>query len=252
MAASVDGDVYVFGGLGDGDAERSTVLRLRGGAWSVVGGSVTASFGAATAVQDSRIAIFAGRRGGAPTAATWRYDVRTNTVDRAWTPETELLARLDFSAAAWLHGRLYLFGGNENGMPGPSGVTTVQKIEGACFNGVLDPGEGQGIQRADAGGMCGLVSGCLVLQDPAATALARCRADGFTCIDRGLGIVRGWRDGAGEGSDCSPANQWRIYCYRNVNGEDGCNHCATGEIRGGHVPCNCNNGQALAGYWCEP
>ncbi len=250
MAAAVDGDVYVFGGLGDEGAERSTVLRLRAGAWSVVGGSVTASFGAATAVHDDRIAIFAGRRGGVPTAATWRYDVRNNRVERAWTPDTEVLARLDHSAGAWLHGRLYLFGGNENGMPGPSGVTTVQKIEGACFNGVLDPGEGQGIGRADAGGMCGLVSGCLVIPDLAASALARCRADGFQCIDRGGGYVTGWGNGGGEGSDCSPPNQWRMYCYRAVN--DGCKRCAIGEIRGGHQPCSCNNPQALAGHWCEP
>ena len=62
-----------------------------------------------------------------------------------------LVAALDRFGSARLHGKLYLFGGNATQAIGPSGVATVQKLEGRCFNGVQDGRE----SAVDANGGCG-------------------------------------------------------------------------------------------------
>jgi hypothetical protein len=95
-------------------------------------------------------------------------------------------------------------------------------------------------------------------QTAQAAALARCRADGFTCEVRANTVaVVGWAAGAGSGSDCSPGNQWRFYCYGNGGGatcglSNGLTPCLLGEIHSGHtVQCGCNNNAPVIGAWCN-
>lgn len=252
VAVQVDGDLYVFGGLIDANSERTSIVRLRNGNWAAVPGTVSAVYGAAAAVQDAQVMVVAGRRANALSNATYRYNVTTGIVARNWLANTELLTALDRRPGAYLHGRLYLMGGNAGGaMVGPGGESTVELAESECFNGRLDVGEGLGANLIDAGGQCGLVDGCAAQANPQASALARCQADGFACQVGPNGIL-GLRNGAGQGSDCNNEDSWRIYCYGNgaVNWTCG-TVCAVGEMRTGHSPCNCNVPGRLFSRWCD-
>jgi hypothetical protein len=259
MATSMDNVVYVFGGVDSAGAERNTTLRLVNGAWVAAGGaSFTGSYGSAIPTADNRITLLGGRRGGAISNTILRLDTGNNTFLRQWLANTQLALALDRAGGTMHNGEIYLLGGNAGVNPlGPSGSTQVQKFSNQCFNGVLDPGEGQGVNMADVGGLCGSIDGCAVLGDPQAAALARCRADGFTCEARQNAVV-GWANGGSSGSDCSPANQWRFYCFANGEttatcgtGPTGRAVCVLGEIHGGHPDCRCTNNGTLAGTWCQ-
>ena len=88
------------------------------------------------------------------------------------------------------------------------------------------------------------------MPDPAAAALARCRADGFTCQDAGTGVV-GVAGGTAFGSNCDPGNRWRMYCYATGMTSNYCVDCVRGNIYPGHSPCRCNSGVGRLGTWCE-
>ena len=262
MAVSVDNIVYVFGGVDTAGAERSAVLRLVNNAWAVVGGGATftGSYGTAFVTSDNRITLIAGRRANALSNAAFRFDTAALTFTRQWIPGTQLAASLDRSAGTLHNGDVYLFGGNAGLNPlGPSGNPLSQKLSTLCFNGALDPGEGMGANIVDSGGSCGLIDGCALYAGDAnasqAAALARCRADGFQCSVRINAIV-----GANGGSDCSPANQWRFYCFASGLTDATCgpqagqtrSTCVLGEIHSGHtVSCSCNNEPPVTGTWCQ-
>jgi N-acetylneuraminic acid mutarotase len=259
MATSMDNVVYVFGGVDSAGAERNTTLRLVNGAWAVTAGaSFTGSYGSAFPTSDNRITLLGGRRAGAISNTILRLDTGTNTFARQWLANTQFALALDRAGGTMHNGEIYLLGGNAGVNPlGPSGSTQVQKFNNQCFNGVLDPGEGQGANMADVGGLCGTIEGCAVLGDPQAAALARCRADGFTC-DVVRQSVRGYRAPAGAGSDCNAADTWRFYCFANGDGAtcgtnpNGQTPCVLGEIHGGHSNgCSCNINAPLAGTWCQ-
>jgi N-acetylneuraminic acid mutarotase len=157
MAVAHRGDIYLIGGVGAAGTTVSTIRRLRAGTWSVVPGTIAASYGSAFLIGDSQINVFAGRDDGTLTNRVWSYNI---TSQQLWITVSiagnRLLSPLDRSAAAYLHGKVYLFGGNANASPGPEGVPLVQKVQGRCFNGVRDGRESGGVNNADAGGGCGV------------------------------------------------------------------------------------------------
>ncbi len=64
--------------------------------------------------------------------------------------------------------------------------------------------------------------------------------------------VKGWRNGAGAGSDCNDANTWRVYCFANGESNATCNlNCQLGNVHGGHSPCSCNSVPRYSHNWCE-
>ncbi len=158
MAIAHHGDIYLIGGVSGAGAQLSTIRRLRAGNWSVVTGTIAASYGNAFLIGNSQINVFGGRDNGTVTNRTWSYNIPNQQLwVTATVPGNRLLSTLDRSAAAYLHGDVYLFGGNANAAPGPEGVATVQKIQGRCFNGALDDRETSGgINNADSGGGCAL------------------------------------------------------------------------------------------------
>eukprot|EP00698_Gefionella_okellyi_P001739 TRINITY_DN115_c0_g1_i2.p1 TRINITY_DN115_c0_g1~~TRINITY_DN115_c0_g1_i2.p1 ORF type:complete len:437 (-),score=63.82 TRINITY_DN115_c0_g1_i2:357-1667(-) len=81
--------------------------------------------------------------------------------------------------------------------------------------------------------------------DPKAAALAACQAMfGGNCADTGAAYI-GFTGSMG--SNCSPPNEWRQYCY--INGPDtyNCNTCQIGAIKQSHSPCTCGDNTPTIG-----
>jgi len=151
MAVAHTGDVYLFGGRDNAGAPVSSIIRYSQGGWSTRPGTAPVAHGVAIRLDD-QINIFAGRNGTALSQRIWSYDVSNA---RFFIPAIQqLLEPLDFSAGAYLNGNVYLLGGNDQDAVGPEGVSIVQKIEGRCYNGVLDGRESGGANPADSDGGC--------------------------------------------------------------------------------------------------
>jgi N-acetylneuraminic acid mutarotase len=151
------GSIYVAGGKDADGHVQSSVLRLAGNQWQPVYDGIPVTY-ATAALINGRLNVFAGRENGALSNRHWNLDLANPRLEYTLTPETRLLAPYDYQAAATLNGDVYLFGGNANADPGPSGLTTVEKFAGRCLNGVQDRYEGQdGQNYPDVGGGCGRI-----------------------------------------------------------------------------------------------
>jgi hypothetical protein len=137
------------------------------------------------------------------------------------------------------------------------GASACSAVSGAPSPEVCD-GRDNDCDGTIDDGVC--LPACLGAGAPAqVVALAQCRIDGFTCEAR-AGSVVGWANGGRAGSDCSPGNQWRFYCFVNGasgatcgSGPGGSAPCRLGEIHSGHtVQCSCNHDPPLIGSWCAP
>ena len=246
-----DGAIYLVGGIGEGGAIQNRMLRLTGEdqQWGVYGAPIAIAYAAVVPVHDDRVAIIGGFDGAQVVGTARHLEWRSGQFGPQWLPAGQLGLPLDRAAVAALNGRIYIFGGNAAVPPGPEGEAVVQSFDVSCFDGQLTRGEGQdGVDVPDVGGRCGRATGCQLFPDIRAAALAQCRADGFTCVDAGGGI-NGYRNGANAGSNCNPADTWRMYCYANGETNQGCVDCTIGRVTGGHSPCRCNNARP-AGTWC--
>ena len=152
MAVGHNGDIYLIGGRDNAGSPVSSILRYRGGSWSTVGGTAPVAHGTALQIHDDQIDIFAGRDGTTLSGRVWSYKI---SAGRFFTPaQPNLLQALDFSAVSYINGAVYLLGGNGEDTPGPEGESVVQKLNGRCFNGVLDGREESGVEGADSRGGC--------------------------------------------------------------------------------------------------
>jgi N-acetylneuraminic acid mutarotase len=152
MALTHQGKVFVLGGERAPGEIESTVLRLDGGSWTALAGSLPVSYGSAFSLH-GRFAVFAGRKNSVIGKDVLDYDVGTQSVLVPRRAEALLHAAVDRRAAALHNGRIYFFGGNENEPIGPSGVSRVEELDARCFNGVRD-GRENDLFLADSGGGC--------------------------------------------------------------------------------------------------
>eukprot|EP00698_Gefionella_okellyi_P001741 TRINITY_DN115_c0_g1_i7.p1 TRINITY_DN115_c0_g1~~TRINITY_DN115_c0_g1_i7.p1 ORF type:complete len:408 (-),score=55.11 TRINITY_DN115_c0_g1_i7:384-1607(-) len=85
--------------------------------------------------------------------------------------------------------------------------------------------------------------------DPKAAALAACQAMfGAKCDDTGAAYI-GYTQS--KGSNCSPPDQWRQYCYINGNDSYNCNTCQIGAIKQSHSPCVCGDNTPTIGTFAS-
>ncbi len=159
VAAAHHGTIYVAGGVNAEGAAHTTILRLRDERWDTLPAAPISLVNGRAALLRGQLTLLAGRVGGSLSRQTATVDLDTGQQSFPKVPSSSLLAPLDLQAAATLNGEIYLFGGNENPQPGPSGLSLVQKLAGRCFDGVAGPYETQASAPGipDAGGGCGQV-----------------------------------------------------------------------------------------------
>jgi len=151
-----DGLLYVVGGLGPNDVVQSTVLRLQNNAWVQAADAIPVAYGQVQFIHDSQLNVFGGLNAGAINNRVFSYSLAAARLSGGFLPATNLFPNVDRAAVAYLYGRVYVFGGNVNAAaPGPGGETRVFKVEGSCFNGVLDGREVATLRSpVDTGGIC--------------------------------------------------------------------------------------------------
>jgi N-acetylneuraminic acid mutarotase len=155
VGVSYNGAIYVAGGRNAAGTVIGSILRLQGNVWAPVPGDIPVA-NATAAVIGSQLAVFAGRSAGGLSNLMYRYDLTTQSLGFALVPATRLLPAWDFQAAATVNGDVFLFGGNDAVVPGPSGQVRAFKYAGRCLNGVIDPYEGMaGGNFPDIGNGCG-------------------------------------------------------------------------------------------------
>jgi N-acetylneuraminic acid mutarotase len=146
VAVAHSGEVYVAGGEDSAGAPRASILKSAGGAWQLVTdhSGTGVSHAAAAIVGDDTLTLFGGTRGDDASRSVWSEQLVTEVLQ---TRGVSLLRAARQPAWAALRGRLYLFGGSEDG---DAGTAEVTQIELRCFDGVRN-GRESGV---DEGGGC--------------------------------------------------------------------------------------------------
>jgi serine protease 12 (motopsin) len=132
------------------------VLRLQGNGWVQAADGLPVAYGQVQQIHDHQLGVFGGFNANAINNRVFSYNLAQNGLSRGFTDASNLFPRLDRAAVAYLYGRLYVFGGNTNAAePGPQGETRAFKVEGSCFNGLLDGREVASPRTPyDLGGIC--------------------------------------------------------------------------------------------------
>ena len=93
-------------------------------------------------MHDHQLNVFGGRLGGQISDRIYSVNLSNQGDTPLIREASNLLHPVNYAAALTHHGRVYLLGGNDSaGEPGPGGLTSVQQINGRCFNGRADGGE---------------------------------------------------------------------------------------------------------------
>ncbi len=152
-AVAHHGEVWVLGGRDAADQPISNALVLRNNAWVAVSqAAIPAAYSSAFLIHNQQIGVFAGRDGASLTSRVWSFGIDSSTLLNEIAAPQRLVRPFDRSASAYLNGKIYLFGGNATDAVGPEGETVVQKIQGHCYNGIMDARESV---EADINGGCG-------------------------------------------------------------------------------------------------
>ena len=150
-----DGELLVVGGVRPNGQLHSAVLALRNGNWVEAYQGMQFAYANAQLVHDHQLNVFGGRGPGGPTNSIVSLNLVSLRLSRSITAATNLMHGVDRAATVYLNGSLYIFGGNGEEPVAAEGLSTVQKIDARCFNGIHDGREVQSPQaQYDAGGGC--------------------------------------------------------------------------------------------------
>ena len=126
MAAVLGDAIYVFGGVNSSGTSVTSSVRLTAGSssWSTVSGlALNAAYGDAFAIGEETLAVINGRSGGNLANTIYFYHLSEGLSGFS------TVALRDRRGSVYYHGRIYLFGGNENPSVGPAGSTAVEKLD---------------------------------------------------------------------------------------------------------------------------